>query len=305
MDKYIFKASDFKDQVIKTFRDGNNIGEGCGINSLDTTFRIRPGFFYTFTGWPGAGKSEFVTQLMINQAVLRGRKSCVYSPESYPIENMIETIAHNYLGKSVNKAYPNCCTEVELLQAIDWITENFIFLNWDDTPDVNLLIDAWKHCKKFEKSRVFCIDPFNSLTNDDETGNMGLNLKDYLNKMVGFTHNEKVITFVIEHPKTPRDSAEAMKPPGAHQLFGGTMWWNKSDCMVSVHSLRDETGRYTGEVLIKTLKMKNQKLNGRPGEVMLGFNIRTNRYGTFEMNVNDADTISTHYDMSKMKPVPF
>ena len=64
------------------------------------------------------------------------------------------------------------------------------------------------------------------------------------------------------------------------------MWWNKSDCLVSVHSLRDDTGRYTGEVIVKTLKMKNQKLNGRPGEVMLGFNIKTNRYGTFESEVN-------------------
>lgn len=285
MDKYIFKASDFKDQVIETYRKGNNMGESSGIRQLDDTLRIRPGFFYTFTGWPGAGKSEFVTQLMIHQITLRKRKCCVYSPESYPIENYIETIAHNYLGKSINRAYQNACTENELIQAIDWIDQNFVFLNWAETPNVDTVIDAWAHCKKFEKSRVFCIDPFNALNNEDETGNMGLNLKNYLNKMVGFTHNEKVVTFVIEHPKTPRDSAEAMKPPGAHQLFSGTMWWNKSDCMVSVHSLKDETGRYTSEVLIKTLKMKNQKLNGRPGEVLLQFDVKTNRYRGIEMEV--------------------
>jgi len=282
IDNYLFHALDFKDQIMETYQKGNNMGESCGIMSLNGIFRIRPGYFYCFTGWPGAGKSEFVTQLMILQATLKGRKGCIYSPESYPMAAYIETIAHNYLGKSVSKSYQNCCTESELLAALQWINDNFVFLNWKDTPDIQLVLQAFHHCKMFEKSKVFLIDPFNSLTNEDETGNMALNLKDYLNKMVGFTHNENVVTMVVEHPKTPRDSTEATKPPGAHQLFGGTMWWNKSDCMVSVHSLKDEQGRYTSEVLIKTLKMKNQKLNGRPGEVMLNFDIKTNRYSGAE-----------------------
>ena len=37
-------------------------------------------------------------------------------------------------------------------------------------------------------------------------------------------------------------------------------------------------GRYTGDVTIKVWKMKNQKLNGRPGEVNAFFNISMNRY---------------------------
>ena len=306
MDQYIFRALDFKDQIMETFKKGNNMGESCGIRELDGIFRIRPGYFYTFTGWPGSGKSEFVTQLLINQAALKGRKACIYSPESYPIANYVETIAHNYLGKSVDKAYPNCCTEDELLKALTWINDNFVFLNWQDPPDIGLIIQAFHHCKKMEKSKVFLIDPFNSLTNEDETGNMALNLKDYLNKMVSFAHNEKVVTMVVEHPKTPRDSTEAIKPPGAHQLFGGTMWWNKSDCMVSIHSLKDETGRYTGEVLIKTLKMKNQKLNGRPGEVMLNFDIKTNRYSGSQKNIEVMPGfVPVDYSKGKSEDLPF
>lgn len=301
MENYIFHALDFKDQIMETFKKGNNMGESCGIRELDGIFRIRPGYFYTFTGWPGSGKSEFVTQLLINQAALKGRKACVYSPESYPIPSYVETIAHNYLGKSVDKSYPNCCSEAELLTALDWIDKNFVFLNWDEPPDIGLMVAAFQHCKKMEKSKVFLIDPFNALTNEDEgSGNMGLNLKNYLNQMVHFAHNEKVTTMVIEHPKTPRDSAEATKAPGAHQLFGGTMWWNKSDCMVSIHSLKDETGKYTGEVLIKTLKMKNQKLNGRPGEVMLDFDIKSNRYSGAQSTTSPlTGFVPVNYDERK------
>ena len=295
----IKRIEDYRELVIDQFLKGSQIGEPSGLTFLDPHLKIRPGYFYTVTGWPGSGKSEFVMQLALLQAITAKRKIAFYSPESYPVESFISTMAHCYLGKSTDKSYPNCCTEDEYRFALDWLNEWVFFVEHEENPDPSTVIEDFKQCKLGYGCKVFVLDPFNSLTSEDENTNMALQLKDILNKFVHFTHTEKVIMFCIEHPKTPRDTQAAMEMPGPYQLFGGSMWWNKSDCIFAIHSMREE-GKYTGEVLIKVWKMKNQKLNGRPGEVSAYFDITKNRY--FKTRLGDGNAMN--FD-SVRKDLPF
>lgn len=269
--------NDYRKAVLDQFIKGSQVGEPCGLSFLDANLKIRIGYFYTVTGWPGSGKSELVLQLAALQAIKAKRKVAFYSPESYPIESFISTMAHCYLGKSTDKSYQNCCTEKEFEEALDWLNEWFFFCEYEESPDPLTVIEDFKLLKVTHGVKVFVLDPFNAMTQEDETGNMAINLKKVLNDFVHFTHNEKVIFFCIEHPKTPRDIKEALEIPGPWHLFGGSMWWNKSDCIFAIHA-KKEDGKYTGDVLIKVWKMKNQKLNGRPGEVTAWFDISRNRY---------------------------
>lgn len=273
----IKRIYDYRKLVLDQFENGSQVGEPSGLSFLDPHLKIRPGYFYTVTGWPGSGKSEFVMQLALLQAITAKRKIAFYSPESYPVESFISTLAHCFLGKSTDKQYQDCCTLSEYVNALDWLQEWIYFVEHDENPDPSTIIEDFKQCKAGYGCKVFVLDPFNSLTTEDENPNMGLQLKDVLNKFVHFTHTEKVIFFCIEHPKTPRDIQDAQNIPGPYQLFGGSMWWNKSDCIFAIHAYRAE-GKYTGDVLIKIWKMKNQKLNGRPGEVSAIFDIVSNRY---------------------------
>lgn len=275
------RINDYRAAVLAEFAEGSQTGEVSGFAFLDPFLRIRPGFFYTCTGWPSSGKSEFVMNLAILQAKNSRRKIAFYSPESYPVESFIATMAHCYLGKSTDKHYPNVCTLEEYNAALDWLQEWIFLISYEDSPDHLTVLEDFKLLKAGYNCKVFILDPFNSLTGDDESGggNMAVQLKDVLNKFVLFTHSERVIFFCIEHPKTPRDHEDVKKVPGPYQLFGGSMWWNKSDCVFAVHSIRDNiTSQYTGDVIIKVWKMKNQKLNGSPGEVSAYFDIKTNRY---------------------------
>lgn len=273
----IHRIIEYQDNVLEQFRKGSSIGEKSGLEFLDPIMKIRPGFFYGVTGWPGSGKSEFVMQLLLLQAVMSKRKVAFYSPESYPVESFIATMAHCYLGKSTDRGYNNCCTEGEFKAAIEWLNEWVFLVDYDDAPDSTQVIEDFTSLNAAYGVKVFCLDPFNSLNNVDENPNMALQLKTVLNGFIHFTHKNKVIFFCIEHPRTPRDANEIATIPGAHQLFGGTMWWNKCDSLLAIHAEREE-GKYTGDVIIKVWKMKNQKLNGRPGEVRAFFNIQTNRY---------------------------
>jgi len=273
----IKRINDYRESVLDQFQKGSQVGEPSGLTFLDPHLKIRPGYFYTVTGWPGSGKSEFVMQLAILQAIISKRKIGFYSPESYPVESFIATMAHCFLGRSTDRHYSDCCSEEAYIRALDWLQEWIYFVEYDDSPAPENIIEDFKQLKNEYGCKVFVLDPFNSITNDEENPNMALQLKDTLNKFVHFTHTERVIFFCIEHPKTPRDPNQAHEIPGPYQLFGGSMWWNKSDCIFAIHSIKQD-GKYTGDVKIKVWKMKNQKLNGRPGEVDAFFNIITNRY---------------------------
>lgn len=269
--------NDYRASVLDQFKRGSQVGEPSGLSFLDPHLKIRPGYFYTVTGWPGSGKSEFVLQLAVLQSIIAKRKVAFYSPESYPVESFISTMAHCYLGKSTDRHYQDCCSESEYITALDWLNEWFIFVEHEENPDPVTIIEDFKQCKVGYGCKVFILDPFNSLTAEDESSNMAVQLKEILNKFVHFTHTEKVIFFCIEHPKTPRDPNMANDIPGPFMLFGGSMWWNKSDCVLAIHAYKSE-GKYTGDVTVKVWKMKNQKLNGRPGEVSCVFDIIRNRY---------------------------
>lgn len=275
--KYYYRASEFQIDLINGYNKGKQPGESCLIKCLDEIFSIRPGFLYCFTGWPGSGKSEFITQLTVLQGYFRDRKTAMYSPESYPMDEFIDSIIHCYSGKTTDKRYGNLCSPEEYTQGIKWVNDKYYFLDWPETPDCATLLRAFQHLHDVEKVKVFVVDPFNSLIAEGEERNIALGLKRNLTMFKRFAAQNKAIMLLVEHPKTPQDNSDFDKCPTNRNLFGGTMWWNKVDVGVSIHRPnRDDKNDNT--VLFKTWKVKRQELNGRPGDHTIHFNIKTKRY---------------------------
>jgi twinkle protein len=269
-------ALEHKDRLIEGFNRGKEPGESSGIFQLDNHFTIRKGFMYCFTGWPGSGKSEFLTQLAIIQASKKGRKTAIYSPESYPVEDFIDSVVHCYLGKTTDKRFPNVCSEAEYIQAIEFVDKFFYFLDWKETPDVFKVIEAFKFLNK-KGAEFFIVDPFNSLVTDGESSNLAVAIKNNLTNFKRFTSQNKVVTCLVEHPKTPTEPKEYDNIPNNRNLFGGTMWWNKVDVGVSVHR-PNRHDKNDDQVIIQTWKVKNQHLNGTPGEVIIHYDFKSRQY---------------------------
>ena len=270
------RAKDHEIKLKRSFGKGKQPGETSYFQSMDQIFTIRLGFLYCFTGWPSSGKSEFLTQLAVFQANFKNRKIALYSPESYPVEEFIDMFIHCYLGKSTDKRFPNVCSEDEYDQAIEWVHDHFFFCDWPDTPDADKLILAFNHLKTLG-CEIFLIDPFNSIVTEGEDRNIAISLKRNLTAFKRFASQNKVMVWLVEHPKTPNDTKEYDQIPGPRHLFGGTMWWNKVDVLATVHRVNRED-KSNREVIIKTWKIKNQELNGTPGQSSLYFDIRTKRY---------------------------
>lgn len=269
-------AGDHRDRLIKSFRAGKEPGETTYYEHLDDILTLRMGFLYCFTGWPGGGKTEFLTQLSVIQSSMKKRKVAFYSPESYPIDEYIDSFIHCYLGKTTDKRFGHVCSEAEYEEAIKWVNEYYYFCDSEETPDCPTLLRWFDHLYTLG-CRIFVVDPFNSINSEGEDRNIAVALKRNLTAFKRFAAQKRCMVLLVEHPKTPTDPKDFDQVPTNRHLFGGTMWWNKIDVGVTVHRPNRED-KHDRTVLIKTWKVKKQQLNGRPGEGFLYFDVKTNRY---------------------------
>jgi twinkle protein len=263
-------------RLIDSYTRGKQPGETTYYQSLNEILTLRAGFLYCFTGWPGGGKSEFLTQLSVLQAHFKKRKVAFYSPESYPEDEFLDTFIHCYLGKTTDIRFPHVCNLNEYKAAIEWASKYFYLCNWSDTPNAETLLRAFDHLHK-QGCQIFVVDPFNSIVTEGEDRNIAVALKKNLTLFKRFAVQKRVQVWLVEHPKTPNESKEFDTLPNNRNLFGGTMWWNKVDVGVTIHrpNRADKTDR---RVTINTWKVKRQQLNGHPGEATLYYDLRGNRY---------------------------
>jgi twinkle protein len=275
--RVVYTSSDFQVQMLDGFRKGKTPGESSQFRTLDDIFTLRPGFLYCFTGWPGSGKSEFLTQLTVLQAHFKKRKIAFYSPESYPIDEFIDTVIHCHLGKSTDNRFPNVCTEDEYTRAMVDLDKQFFFCDWQETPDATTALNMFEYLRKEKGVEIFIVDPFNSLVTEGEERNIAIGLKKNLTAFKRFAAQNRVMVWLVEHPKTPTDTKEFDQIPGPRHLFGGTMWWNKVDVLATIHRPNRED-KNDHRVILKTWKIKKQELNGRPGDREIYFDIKTKRY---------------------------
>lgn len=269
-------ANDHAIRLLESFQRGKQPGETSYYKCLDETFTLRPGFLYCFTGWPGGGKSEFLTQLSVLQGYFKKRKIAFYSPESYPVDEFVDTMIHCYLGKTTDKRFPSVCHADEYKKAIEWVNEFFFYCDWTDSPDAAKLLTAFAFLLK-KGCTIFVVDPFNSIVTEGEDRNIAVALKKNLTLFKRFAVQNRVMVWLVEHPKTPTEPKEFDVCPNNRHLFGGTMWWNKVDVGVTIHR-PNRTDKNDRQVIVETWKVKRQQLNGRPGQATLYYDMRANRY---------------------------
>ena len=262
-----------KKEIIKVFKQGRKKGEFCFLAPLENNLRIRPGFVYCFTGYPASGKSEFVNFLCMLQAENNGRKTVFYSPENYPVVEMAETLIQSHLGKWVYDGEDQCTLE-ELTEGLEFITEHFTFLEYEDVPRIDELLNEFR-IQSIE-NQIFVIDPFNSIAEGGYSdGNLSKYLRTALTQIKIFAYQTNSIVFLIEHPKGVISGMDNPPEASPYTLYGGSMWFNKMDVITALTRLEGD------QVQVKVWKVKNQKLNGRPNvnePATLKFNYRSNRY---------------------------
>lgn len=272
-----YSANDLRERVEKLWLDGLPSGSKTGWPSVDKHYTVLPGQLSIITGWPGAGKSEWLDALMIN-LTRQAWKFSVFSAENMPGEFHVQKLMEKLAGSPFGLGRTARIPFDEIGEWCDEISASIKFMSHNDAPTMRaLLTESEKWLLPDDgRSRGLIIDPWNQL---DHFRGFGMNetefIRDTLNQVRNWARANNVHVWIVAHPqKMPRDDGK-LPVPRLDMISGSQHWWNIADCGISVWRDPDKPVSRVVDVIIQKIRFKHI---GSPGVVSLDYDKVTGRY---------------------------
>lgn len=280
----------FKERIDALWDKGLPPGTSTGWPSLDKLYTVAPGHLTILTGWPGAGKSEWLDALLLNLA-RQGWRFALHSPENRPEEIHVIKYLEKFTGKPFGDGPTPRMTKDEAQEAMTEIAGWFGFLvAASDTERLNFGVEQilgaaeqWFRSKGIwrsrENNRGLVIDPWNELEHLrpkhwSETEYISATLT----ALRSWARTHAVHVWMVAHPqKLRRDDAGKLPVPRPDSISGSQHWWNKADNAITVWRDLDPLPGTADEVLIYVQKVRFKHI-GRIGEIKLHYDRVTGRY---------------------------
>jgi twinkle protein len=277
-DKGVFEVKSLKESMLNTFLNGKKRGESTRFPMIDEQFSWLKTELTIITGFPNHGKSEIMFQLMIAKSLHDGWNWVIYSPENQPIDMLYDQLINSYIGKGLDFRYPNCMTQEEYLEGIEFVSKHFTVVYPDEDPTPNSVIKHFEYVIGKKSIDGVFIDPWNQLIHST-TMREDQYLSNELTKCKRFAEKHNICFVISSHPKSTGKNGDGSLPvPDQYSLSGGAMWNNKADNILAIHRPNYHTDKMDTSVDFYSHKIKKQKLVGLPGMVYLNFERKTNRY---------------------------
>jgi hypothetical protein len=129
----IYRVSDLRSNLYKLYEKGRQGGEYPGWEGLAKLYTVKRRQFTVATGIPGAGKSAFLDNLLINLAVRSKWKFAVCSVENQPLEDHLSVLLEIYTGQPFNDGPTPRMDGRTIDRALEFFDEHFVFV----LPDEN------------------------------------------------------------------------------------------------------------------------------------------------------------------------
>jgi twinkle protein len=234
-------------------------------------------------------------------SLFEGLKWAVFSPEQDPPDDFYDDLCHMYAGKNTQPFYANQMPENEYLQAMDFIKDHFFYIFPDTEIPTQEYINLRFEDVILKHNVAGCIiDPYNQLDNDlkKSGGREDQYISSFLTIQKRFAQKYDIFMFIVAHPKgTLSKSGGNYECPNVYDLSGGAMWNNKCDNIICIYRPLFTTDPQNSLVKFISQKIKKQKLNGRPGEAELSFDIASMRY--YEKRGDDNKSPFEYYHQPK------
>lgn len=274
--KGCFTASDFLDDYVRLYENGEVGGLPVGYEYFDELFSVRPGDFTVVTGIPSHGKSEFLDSCIVKLALNHGMKTSICSPENQPPHLHMKKITEKWVGKSFfDTAYGNRMSEEEaILAALEW--GEYIYFIAPPEPTIGSILE----CAKSDVLRygidILIIDPWNEIehsrpSKQSESEYIG----DALRQMRIFARNHNVHLFIVAHPTkiTTAKNDGSVRVPTPYDISGSANWRNKADNCLAVFRGSDYVDVYVQKIRVKEV--------GRTGRCRFQYINNCGRYAPF------------------------
>lgn len=279
--KDLILCADVKEKIIYTFENGTSRGETTHFPLIDKHFRHKRGEITLMHGIGNHGKSAMLMQLLLIKAIKDNYKYGVFSPENMPAEEFYKDLIHSYIGKSTEKHHDNQMTKLELEKAMDFVNDHFFLIYPEKMPTPEYINHRFRELIIKHNIDGCVIDPYNQLDNDimKKGGREDQYLSGFLTNCKKFAVEQDVFYYIIAHPKSgiKRDGLD-YECPNVFDLAGGAMWNNKCDNILVTHRPFYTSDKSNPSTYFKSQKIKKQKLNGVPGDVVLNYDYFSARF---------------------------
>jgi len=289
----VVSSSDLKERVLQLWEEGDHPGVFPGWDVLRELYRPRAGELTIITGAPGAGKSNFLDDMMVRislgdqsfQGEMRaGWKWLIYSPENFPPQRHAAALLRKFIGKPFNRGPNPRMSEAEIHHFWHLIEKHFTILDPSfNGCNLDRILEVARIVNQAKGIDGLVIDPYNVVAATSRT--RGQSEHDFVNealqKIKLFAHSENVHVMMVAHPtKLKRESSDDEYPvPRPWDISGSASFFNHPDAIISLwRSLLNEDRINSGEVEIHSQKIRFQPECGTLGMALLYFDRITTRF---------------------------
>ena len=278
------KLAEIKEFAEKGLTDLKSTGMTC----IDEYWMLKKGYPLFVAGNPGAGKTEFIFEVMINTSIDYGWKHFIYCGEGGNIEHIFNELLHKYLENNYKYV-----SESQKVAAEYFISEHFIIVDHDKDFTIDEFYTLAEKCEKELgiKFSTTLFDPFNDIKDEVEkfAGRDDKYLEYALKRVRISSKKNNRIDILINHvadihPKTDRDSGRDYLPPALPtQWARGRTWWRRAFVMILVYRpytfMKGTDGDLHAEnethIIVQKFKPKGV---GKLGKAVIFWDWKKNRY---------------------------
>jgi twinkle protein len=225
---------------------------------------IYPGALMLVTGIPAAGKSTWVTGLLVNLARQYHWTAAIFSPEMPMVPHY-----RNKLRRIIGG---------DRMDADQFINKSFVFIQNDPNDSDDMTLDWLLECATDAVLRdgikVLVIDPWNEVEHAREKGE---SMVDYIGRSLRalkrFARQYEVLVIIIAHPtKDIVNKDGTLRKVNLYDVEGAAHWYNKCDFGIIIERPKEgnETTLYIAKVRFEE--------TGERGAVKLRYNTESSRY---------------------------
>ena len=256
----IFTAADLHGDLRALFDNGFGPGAETGWEEMDKICTYERRRNIIVTGTPGAGKSEWVDELVLRLCLRHQWKIGFFSPENIPIVYHLRKLIEKLSGHR----FQNGCgmTEGLLARSEEFLAENVshISLKGNATPD-RVLAKARELVVR-RGCRIFVFDPLNRFDHEPAPGQTETQyISNLLNKFTEFATQYNCLLILVAHPRKMNRNPTTGATPRVemYDINGSADFYNKADYGIVVE--RDKEIGIT-RVYVDKVKFKHLGVGG-------------------------------------------
>ena len=256
----IFTAADLHGDLRALFDNGFGPGAETGWEEMDKICTYERRRNIIVTGTPGAGKSEWVDELVLRLCLRHQWKIGFFSPENIPIVYHLRKLIEKLTGHR----FQNGCgmTEGLLARSEEFLAENVSHISLKGNAIPDRVLAKARELVVRRGCRIFVFDPLNRFDHEPAPGQTETQyISNLLNKFTEFATQYNCLLILVAHPRKMNRNPTTGATPRVemYDINGSADFYNKADYGIVVE--RDKEIGIT-RVYVDKVKFKHLGVGG-------------------------------------------